>query len=149
MKALALLVCSLIPLTAAVPIHAQGLAREPVLLQDFGQPRGWQVATDGELSALYYVDDAIGWILLAASEGDLAPPFGDGRNTGLALDALLLASVANPGLLQVPLDAGGSGATPPLPPLASGQTFYAVGLSLDLSTVAFGELTDVVPVTAP
>jgi hypothetical protein len=93
-------------------------------------------------------DAPLAWVVFAASTGDLILPFGDGRNLGLALDGLLLASLANPALLLVPLAPDGSGATPSFPlPLSSGTTVYAAAVSLSLgSAVVLDELTDVVEI---
>ncbi|MEM7309378.1 MAG: sialidase family protein [Planctomycetota bacterium] len=85
------------------------------------------------------------WVVFAASPGDLILPFGDGRNLGLAFDALLAASLANPTTLLVGLAPNGSGSTPGFPvSLAPGTELYAAALSLSLApTVLVDEITDV------
>lgn len=94
-------------------------------------------------------DAPFAWVVFSAAPGDLALPFGDGRNLGLAYDALLALSLASPAVLLAPLAPGGSGATASFPiPFAPGTELYAAAVSLAFAPgVALGEVTDVAAIT--
>jgi hypothetical protein len=89
----------------------------------------------------------LAFFLVSTAPGDLLLPFGDLRNTGLGLSPLFLSGVnlALTGPLAAALDAAGGGALAPLQAiLPTPLTLYALGLSFDPVTLAFGDLSDVV-----
>ena len=107
----------------------------------------------GELAhvdlASFSGDAPFAWVVFAAAPGDLALPFGDGRNLGLAYDALLALSLASPAVLLTPLAPDGSGATASFTvPFAPGTALYTAAVSLAFSpAVALDEVTDVAAIT--
>lgn len=86
-------------------------------------------------------------VFLSVATGNLPLPI-DGRNTGLGDSPLLQNTLplAVGGLLASPLTAGtgSTGALPLANGVPAGLTIYALGLSLDLGTGAFVDLTDVI-----
>ena len=89
----------------------------------------------------------IAFVLFSSAPGELALPFGDGRDLGLALTPLFLQTVniALAGPLAAALAPDGSGALAPIavPPLPPGA-LHAGAVAFDLATLSFGDISDVV-----
>ncbi|TAJ23541.1 MAG: hypothetical protein EPO68_02845 [Planctomycetota bacterium] len=115
-------------------------------------PIGFQVGPASPHVACERFDDgnSIAFVLASLTPGSFALPFGDGRELGLAPDALFAATanLAVSGVLAAPLDAQGDGATAALAGavLPAGLQFSLVGVSFDLATLRFGDISDVVTV---
>ncbi|TAJ23540.1 MAG: exo-alpha-sialidase [Planctomycetota bacterium] len=94
--------------------------------------------------------NAVAFVLASLAPGSFELPFGDGRELGLTADALFVTTLGSAahGSFAAVLDASGSGATPGLGVLAlpAGLSLELVGLSVDLGTLSFGDISDVVHV---
>jgi len=112
-------------------------------------PSGFTAGATQVGAAFERFDDGnpLAFFLVSTAPGDLPLPFGDPRNSGLGLTPLLLttASLAASGSFAASLDPAGAGALAPLPAvLPAGLTLYALGLSFDLATLSFGDISDIV-----
>ncbi len=91
--------------------------------------------------------DPSAWVFLSASQGNVQLPFGDGRSLALTPGTLFLQTVNNPGTFLTALSPAGDGMTPQVPiTLPPGFVVYGAAVSLSLTTLEFGELTDVITI---
>lgn len=92
----------------------------------------------------------VAFVIGALSGGSFPLPFGDGRELGLAVDGLFISTLGSAvhGAFAAPLGPSGAGATPGLGVLAlpPGLSIELVALSVDLATLSFGDISDVVRV---
>jgi hypothetical protein len=92
----------------------------------------------------------VAFVLASLSSGSSVLPFGDGRELGLAPDALFAWTLgsATQGALVATLDATGAGTTPGVDvlPLPAGLAVDLVALSVDPSTFSVSDISDVVHV---
>ena len=87
------------------------------------------------------------WVLGSNSPGTFLLPFGDGRNLGLGLDGVLLATLNNPTTFLTNVDATGVGTSGSFTlGVPAGITFYQAAVSFDLGPVTLAEISDVVAV---
>lgn len=115
-------------------------------------PIGFQAGPASPQIACERFDDgnSVAFVLASLAPGSFVLPFGDGRELGLAPDALFTATanLALAGVLAVPLDAQGAGTSAALagPVLPAGLQLSLVGVTFELATLSFGDISDVVSV---
>jgi len=91
-------------------------------------------------------------VVASANPGSFKLPFGDGRNTGLTMDAYMRMSINQiPGFLTGTVLPDGTGSTQPFPfpgAVPPGTTVYFISVGLDTNTYPypFGAMTDIVSV---
>ena len=125
------------------PTYAGGLRPQAITPTGFA-PGPTQLGADFEA-----FDDGSGlaFLLFSTAPGSFPLPLGDGRDLGLEPSQLFLDTLplALGGTLAAALAPDGSGSLTPIPAtLPSPLTVYAAGLALDLGTLSFGDISDVV-----
>jgi len=98
--------------------------------------------------------ESYGYVVLSTGLGAIPinlPPIFDPRSMGIGYTPLTRVSLYNPLNCETAILANGKGYTAPFRPqggsLPPGISFFATGISIDLSTFIVGEVTDVLAVT--